>query len=39
MLDLSSYREFLSEHTGDHHSIGSSIIVLIAVAVTLFLLT
>jgi hypothetical protein len=38
MLDVSSYRDFLSEHTGNHHAIGSSIIVLIAVGVILFLL-
>lgn len=38
MLDVSSYRDFLSEHTGSHHYIGSSIVVLIAVGVILFLL-
>lgn len=38
VLDISSYRDFLSEHTGNRHYIGSSIIVLIAVGVILFLL-
>ena len=38
MLDVSSYRDFLSEHTGNRHYIGSSIIVLIAVGVVLLLL-
>ena len=38
MLDISSYRDFLSEHTGNRHYLGSSIIILIAVGVILLLL-
>lgn len=35
MWDFDSYREFLREKTGDHHIIGSSLIMLVVVGALL----
>jgi len=39
MWDFDSYRDFLREHTANHHAIGSAVVLLAAVCVLLFVLT
>ncbi len=39
MWDIDSYRDFLREHAGEHHAVGSAVILLVAVCVVLLALT
>jgi hypothetical protein len=35
MWDINRYRDFLDEHSSDHHTIGSSLILLVVIGVLL----
>jgi hypothetical protein len=36
MWDMDSYRDFLQEHAGNHHAIGSALALLVAAGILLF---